>query len=302
MSQPTTLVDAYPSRMETTQIIERKDPVVYGPRPSRSEDFLNEDQLNFYEKNGYLIFESFFFREEVARFEEELERLRNSTAIEDNPEYFLEPASREVRSIFNVHRTNEIFRKLSREKLLLKIVTQLLNSPVYIHQSRINYKPGFNGKEFYWHSDFETWHMEDGMPSMRAISCSITLTDNNEFNGPLLLIPGSHRQYFSCIGETPEEHFKHSLKKQEYGVPSPEVLQNITDQNGMVSFTGKAGSVIFFDCNLMHGSNGNISPWPRSNVFFVYNSMENTLVEPFCALKPRPDYIASREFSALKPS
>jgi ectoine hydroxylase len=302
MSQQATLVDTYPSRMETTQIIERKDPVVYRSSTPGSKDFLNEDQLNFYEKNGYLIFESFFFREEVARFEEELDRLRNSETVEDNPEYILEPASREVRSIFNVHRTNEIFRKLAREKLLLKIVTQLLNSPVYIHQSRINYKPGFDGKEFYWHSDFETWHMEDGMPRMRAVSCSITLTDNNEFNGPLLLIPGSHRQYFSCIGETPEEHFKHSLKKQEYGVPSPEVLQNITDQNGMVSFTGNAGSVIFFDCNLMHGSNGNISPWPRSNVFFVYNSMENTLVEPFCALKPRPEYIASREFSALNPS
>ena len=302
MSQQATLVDAYPSRMETTQIIERKDPVVWGPRASDANGFLNEDQLNFYEKNGYLSFESFFFREEVARFEEELERLRNSKAIEENPEDFLEPASREVRSIFNIHRTNEIFRKLSREKLLLKIVTQLLNSPVYIHQSRINYKPGFNGKEFYWHSDFETWHMEDGMPRMRAVSCSITLTENNEFNGPLLLIPGSHRQYISCIGETPEEHFKHSLKKQEYGVPSQEVLQNLTDQNGMVSFKGQAGSVIFFDCNLMHGSNGNISPWPRSNVFFVYNSMENTLVEPFCALKPRPDYIASREFSALNPS
>ena len=30
--------------------------------------------------------------------------------------------------------------------------------------------------------------------------------------------------------------------------------------------TGKAGSVLFFDCNLMHGSSSNISPLPRRKV------------------------------------
>jgi hypothetical protein len=42
---------------------------------------------------------------------------------------------------------------------------QLLGSDVYVHQSRVNFKPGFNGQDFYWHSDFETWHAEDGMPA-----------------------------------------------------------------------------------------------------------------------------------------
>lgn len=63
---------------------------------------------------------------------------------------------------------------------------------VYIHQSRINDKFGFKGSGFNWHSDLETWHSEDGMPRMRALSASLMLTDNNEFNGPLMLIPGSH--------------------------------------------------------------------------------------------------------------
>lgn len=61
---------------------------------------------------------------------------------------------------------------------LLDIAQFLLDDEVYIHQSRLNYKPGFRGKEFYWHSDFETWHVEDGMPRLRALSISITLTEN----------------------------------------------------------------------------------------------------------------------------
>ncbi|PSN08523.1 ectoine hydroxylase, partial [filamentous cyanobacterium CCT1] len=52
-----------------------------------------------------------------------------------------------------------------------------------------------------------------------------------------------------------------------------------------------------FDCNMMHGSSSNISPFPRSNVFFVYNSVHNRLVAPFGGTKPRPEFIAARERS-----
>jgi ectoine hydroxylase len=47
----------------------------------------------------------------------------------------------------------------------------------------------------------------------------------------------------------------------------------------------------------MHASNGNVSPYPRSNIFIVFNSVENTLVEPFGADQPRPDYIGVRDFT-----
>ncbi len=168
-----------------------------------------------------------------------------------------------------------------------------------MHQSRANMKPGFKGKEFYWHSDFETWHVEDGMPRMRALSCSVLLTDNNACNGPLMLVPGSHQHFISCQGQTPDNHYKQSLKQQEYGVPDPLSLQLLVEQGGLQAMTASAGSVVFFDCNTMHGSNGNISPWPRANVFMVYNSVENTLAPPKYGLKPRPEHIAAR--SSFKP-
>jgi ectoine hydroxylase len=49
----------------------------------------------------------------------------------------------------------------------------------------------------------------------------------------------------------------------------------------------------------MHGSNGNITPWPRSNLFLVYNSVENALEAPFSGQAPRPPHIASRHFEPL---
>ena len=82
----------------------------------------------------------------------------------------------------------------------------------------------------------------------------------------------------------------------------PVSLQLLVEQGGIRTMTAKAGSVVFFDCNTMHGSNSNISPWPRANVFMVYNSMENTLEPPKYGLTPRPEHIATRKaFKAVTP-
>ena len=135
--------------------------------------------------------------------------------------------SNDIRSVFRVHESSPLFKALSADTRLADLARFLLNDEVYIHQSRLNYKPGFRGKEFYWHADFETWHVEDGMPNMRALSMSITLTENFEHNGPLMLFPGSHRQYVVCEGETPDNHYLASLKKQEYGVPSDTCLKTL---------------------------------------------------------------------------
>jgi ectoine hydroxylase len=285
--------DLYPSRKSgRPQIMKRKDPVIY--TDPAEPGALTQEQLEFYEQNGYLFLQNFFTDIEVEEMREELKKIWEESRHSDAPEVIREPESSEVRSVFAVHRDNGLFRDLSEDCRIVDIVRQILGSGVYIHQSRINFKPGFCGKEFYWHSDFETWHVEDGMPQMRALSCSIALEDNYSFNGPLMVIPGSHYYYISCVGETPKEHYQQSLRRQEYGVPDEESLTWLVRRSGIEVPAGKKGSILFFDCNIMHGSNGNITPFPRSNVFLVYNSVENRLVRPFSGQDPRPEYIATR--------
>jgi ectoine hydroxylase len=286
-------VDRYPSRVaDQAQLTARLDPVVYTEWSTRSP--LTAEQSEFYEKNGYLFLEDFFSEDEVLAWRKELSRLQETYRDQEDAHVIREPQSKEVRSVFAVHENNDHFRGLSRHPRLTAIMDYLLGSQTYIHQSRINFKPGFTGKEFYWHSDFETWHVEDGMPAMRALSCSVALSDNHPFNGPLMVIPGSHKKFVSCVGRTPENHFKESLRKQEYGVPDQGSLTKLAEDGGIQMPVGKAGSVLLFDCNLIHGSSSNISPYSRSNVFMVYNSVDNRLVEPYSGQRPRPDYIASR--------
>jgi ectoine hydroxylase len=284
--------DVYPSRVAAEpRLIDRADPVVYGgslPGP------LSAAQLDSYERHGFLVIPSLFPPKEIARLDEELLAWSGSPEVRGMPETIAEPGSGAVRSIFQVHSRHVLFNVLARDRRLRGAAEQILGGRVYMHQSRVNLKPGFSGKDFYWHSDFETWHMEDGMPRMRALSVSLALTENHAHNGPLMLIPGSHKRYVSCVGETPADHYTHSLRKQEYGVPDQASLAALADRGGIEAVTGPAGTAVFFDCNTMHGSNSNITPYPRRNVFFVYNSVENRLQDPFCGLAPRPEHIASR--------
>lgn len=291
-SDDDSIMDVYPTRLaERRAMFERLDPVVYG---NESAGPLSAEQIASYADDGFVFFPGFFKAEELAPHVGALDDLRTRDDIRNREEVIIEPSSNEVRSIFDIHRGGDCLAELCRDPRIVRIARQLLGSDVYIHHSRINYKPGIHGREFYWHSDFETWHAEDGMPRMRAVSCTISLTPNHEFNGPLMVVPGSHRYFVPCLGETPAGHYRESLRNQFIGVPDPESLAALVDERGIETLTGPVGSVVFFECNVMHGSNSNITPYPRSNVFLVFNSIENMLAEPFAASERRPEWISNR--------
>ena len=288
--------DPYPTRIrEYREPFPRLDPVVHARNQLRWEGPLDEVALSRYERDGFLWFEGFFSQDRVTPFFDELKALEHDESLLESEQVIRDPASGQLRSVFAMHELSPAFDRLTRDPRILGMVRQLLGSEVYIHQSRINDKFGFQGSGFEWHSDFETWHAEDGMPRMRAVSASIMLTDNNEFNGPLMLIPGSHQYFVPCEGETPEENWKQSLQRQQTGVPNHDVLAKLTRRGGIKAPKGPAGSLLLFECNVLHASNENMSPWPRSNLFFVYNSVDNRLVEPFSTPGPRPEFLGARK-------
>jgi len=290
--------DLYPSRCEDrARVLPRLDPVVHGTWNAQSP--LSRAQTEAFRANGYLILEDIFDPEEIMALQQEAGALLADPSALHRETIITERGGGEVRSIFAIHAQNQLMGRLAADSRLASVAAFLLDDQVYIHQSRLNYKPGFDGKEFYWHSDFETWHVEDGMPRMRALSMSVLLAENTANNGPLMLMPGSQRKYVTCIGETPEDHYRASLKKQEYGVPAREMLTALADEHGIEAPVGRPGTMVIFDCNTMHGSNGNITPFPRSNAFFVYNALSNQLVEPFGPTARRPEFVAARRFEPI---
>ncbi|MEU0474430.1 ectoine hydroxylase [Streptomyces olivaceus] len=294
----TNVTDLYPTRGATEVATPRQDPVVWGSPDTPGP--VSQGDLQSLDRDGFLAIDQLIGPDEVEVYQRELERLTTDPAIREDERSIVEPQSKEIRSVFEVHRISEVFAKLVRDERVVGRARQILGSDVYVHQSRINVKPGFGASGFYWHSDFETWHAEDGLANMRTISVSIALTENYDTNGGLMIMPGSHKTFLGCAGATPKDNYKKSLQMQDAGIPSDEALTKLASEYGVKLFTGKAGSATWFDCNCMHGSGDNITPFPRSNVFIVFNSVENTAVEPFSAPIRRPEFIGARDFTPVR--
>jgi len=276
--------------------------------------------------------------QEVARKEAEAAAAADGGVVSASSRCVLEPPSlafaREteaavgsnVRSVFALHKGSrpddadaaeaarnapatpeDLLAALLHDSRLVARASQLLGDNVYIHQSRINYQPAFVGTGFGWHSDFETWHAEDGMPLPRALSAVVMLSDNTASNGALMVVPGSHTSFVRCAGETPDANWEASLRSQRTGVPSVETLAELCARaeaehgKAVTHCEGRVGDVIMFDCNLMHGSTGNLSHAARTNAFVVYNAVGNAVTAPPYAPVPRPEHVATRDPQWMRP-
>jgi ectoine hydroxylase len=284
--------DPYPTRASgDPELLERIEPTVW---TTGTAGPIDPATLAAHDSRGYSVHHDLLSPPEVEAFRHELDRL----AADPAHDVFVTEDG-EVRTIFGIHRASALVAELVRDPRVLDRARQILGSEVYVHQSRATYLSAFEGRGHYWHSDFETWHAEDGMPVPRAVSMSIALTDHHPFNGGLMMMPGSHRTFVPCAVRTPLEHYRSPLIDHEIGVPSAAHLTSLASAYGIEQFTAPAGSALMFDANLMHGSGNNITPFPRSHIFLVFNSVENALAEPFGGTAPRPVHVADRDFTPL---
>ncbi|MBV9927469.1 MAG: phytanoyl-CoA dioxygenase family protein [Acidobacteria bacterium] len=268
-------------------------------QPART---LTPEQIGQFERDGYLLLENHFTPEEVRLLLDEIPHV----FAEDSPRRIKE-TSGAVRSVFAVHTTNHTFRCLSYLNRLVEPARQLLGSEVYIHQFKVNAKVALEGDQWEWHQDFLYWHKEDGMPSPRVLTAVVFLQDVDEFNGPMLLIPGSHREGMIDVEAQPVNapsaggdgaRWMPTLTADLKYKIDRDILADLLRRHSILATKGAAGFTLFFHGNLFHASATNLSPNDRVGVFITYNSIENMLDE---VEHPRPAFIASRDFSPIVP-
>src|SRR3989475_8048015 len=149
---------------------------------------LTREQVERFERDGYLFFPSLFSTAEMQVLSDEVPRL----FAQRRPENVREKDSEAVRTNFAAHLYSRPFARLARHPRMVEPIMQLFGEAVYMHQFKINGKMAFDGDLWQWHQDYGTWKSDDLMPEARAMNVAIFLDDVNEFNGPLMFIPGSH--------------------------------------------------------------------------------------------------------------
>jgi ectoine hydroxylase len=250
---------------------------------------LTPQQLEQFDRDGYLFFPALFSPEEMAPLLEEVPRL-----YERREAYNVREKGKDaVRTNFAAHMYSKPFARLARHPRMVEPVEDLFGEKLYMHQFKINGKMAFEGDVWQWHQDYGTWLNDDLMPTERAMNVAIFLDDVNEFNGPLMFIPGSHKKGVVQA--------KHDLSTTSYPLwtVDNELIAALVERaggknGGIVSPKGPAGSMILFHSCLVHGSTSNLSPWNRVSVYLSLCAVSNH-IRRF----KRPEYIAHRDFTPI---
>ena len=251
---------------------------------------LTRQQLEQFDRDGYLFFPGQFSADETRVLTDAVPELYARREVYN----VREKGSDAVRTNFAAHLTSAPFARLARHPRMVQPVMDLLGEELYMHQFKINGKMAFEGDVWQWHQDYGTWLNDDLMPTERAMNVAIFLDDVNEFNGPLMFIPGSHKK-----GVLEAQHDTRTTSYPLWTVDDALIRQLVEraggKHGGIVSPKGPAGSMILFHSCLVHASGSNLSPWNRVAVYLSLCAVSNH-IRRF----KRPEYIAHRDFTPIE--
>ncbi|HXZ48315.1 MAG TPA: phytanoyl-CoA dioxygenase family protein [Usitatibacter sp.] len=246
---------------------------------------LDPEQLARFDREGYLFFPGLFSADELRPLVEEVPRLYAQRRVEN----VREKGGDAVRTNFAAHLYSEPFARLARHPRMVEPAMQIFGEEVYMHQFKINGKMAFDGDVWQWHQDYGTWKADDLMPEARAMNVAIFLDEVNEFNGPLMFIPGSHR-----LGALEASHDTSTTSYPLWTIDH-ETIAKLVARGGIVAPKGPAGSMILFHSCLVHASTSNLSPWNRVSVYLSLCAVSNH-IRRF----KRPEHIAHRDFAPIR--
>jgi ectoine hydroxylase len=246
---------------------------------------LTVEELRQFDELGYLFFPNCLSEDEIALLRDEAERILKS----DRKEIWRE-TSGAPRTAFAAHTFSDVFGLFARHPRLVEPLRQYFGENVYVHQFKLNAKAAFEGEVWQWHQDYGTWARDDGMPAARAMNIAVFLDEVMPINGPLMLIPRSHKQGVLAAG-----HDKLTTSYPLWTLDK-ETVTRLAAEGGIVAPTGKPGAVLMFHGNLVHASPPNITPYPRKIVYLTLCAVSNHITK-----FTRPDWIAHRDFTPIVP-
>ena len=126
------------------------------------------------------------------------------------------------------------------------------------------------------------------MPLPRAMNIAIFLDEVMPIR-PSMLVPKSQH-----AGDLKASHDLQTTSYPLWTLDEATVTR-LVKEGGIVAPTGKAGGMLMFHGNLVHGSAGNITPYPRKIVYLTLNAVSNYIRTP-----TRAEYIAHRDFTPIQ--
>jgi ectoine hydroxylase-related dioxygenase (phytanoyl-CoA dioxygenase family) len=221
-----------------------------------SADFrLSDEQISFFNENGYLTGVKILNDEQIEILRNELSELMKPEQAE-NPlwyEFNLNESADKSKMLFHAlgtWRISKAFHDLLWHQGFCVPASQLLNGAVRFWHDQLFAKPARDGGVVAWHQDYSYWTRT---APIAHLTCWIGLDDSTTENGCLRYVPRSHKwNLLPVTGLTGDMNAIQS-------VLSDEQKRNFQP----VTVELKAGEASFHHPLLVHGSFENFSERPR---------------------------------------
>jgi len=218
------------------------------------------EQIDFYHRNGYVIFKSLLNKEEVSQL---LKIAKTDNELDKHSFKRDDGSGARVRlSLWN-HPGDRIYGMIARSHKLVDSVEQLLEDEAYHYHSKMIMKDAKVGGAWAWHQDYGYWY-ENGVLFPDLCSVFIAVDAATKENGCLQVLKGSHK-----LGRV-----NHVLTGEQAGADTERVEQ-IKKKLELVYVELEEGDAVFFHANLLHRSDRNESEKPRWAMICCYNSKSN---------------------------
>ena len=221
-------------------------------------NYLTEDQIANYHRDGYIIVDDIMTPEEVQILTREIniDDPKAGRGITDG-------SGRGARLAFWSDLESTIWGAASKCPRVMNSIRLLAGEEVGFFHGKVTLKEAHTGGAWEWHQDFGYWY-DQGYVFPRMISVAIALDENTLDNGCMQLLKGSHK-----LGR-----ISHVRINQQTGA-DPVRFAQIEPFFEKVPALMKPGAALFFHSNTLHASSANNSPRHRRNFICCYNALGN---------------------------
>lgn len=227
---------------------------------------LSSEQLERFNRDGYLIIPGLLDSDEIASMKElharaeALSQEHGESFRQDGAHYDVEqlpsghPEGKCVglRKIQEVFKSEAVFRKVMASPKILDIVADLIGDEMYYHSSKLMCKPAFGGRRKPWHQDWAYWQEMN----TNQVTVWIAVDPSTRANGCMQIIPGSHLRGYV------EHSHQEDYMIDEFGIENENIV--FAEMN--------PGDALIFNVLALHASDPNNSPHNRLSGIIDFDS------------------------------
>ncbi len=224
---------------------------------------LTPQQIASFHKDGYVIVKNFL---EPAAVEKLYGTAIGDNTMENNAINVTDQTGKNSKLSLWFTPGNDVFGYLTRSESMVNGVAALLDSdaPVCHFHSKLMQKEPKVGGAWEWHQYYGYWYKNQFMFPDQLISVMVALTPANKQNGCLQVIKGSHK-----LGR-----INHGFAGEQVGADMV-MVNNALKTMDLVYVEIAPGDALFFNSNILHRSEANLSDHPRWSIISCYASQSN---------------------------